>query len=599
VKTNDYTAIIILGMITGISSALSIEPFNLPLFAWISLWPLFYMADRFKNSWTKLFLAGASASFFLCLFAFYWVIYMFSVFGGIHWTVSTLLFIPYTLLLNLKFPLFMILFGIARRNQFKKHLPPGWFTAAAIALILDFTTPQVFDWYWGNLLAGNIFLAQIAEITGIYGLTFLLFAADYALFYRLLAIRRIFIHFFSSHSEIKFKWNSVLFHRRSWKRLHTHLRIWPSTGLLIFALLFGIYRKHYFETYQENLPSVRVALLQPNTPLERPGGKQVLTKPFIENIIANTIPELAEKAWKASEGRLDLIILPESSVPYYSTQDTIYTRTAGIYNELYDNTVKDLAVKYKSGIFLNEIAVEVINSGGKLYPVSYNASAFYTSGGIRSDTYYKRVLVAFGEYIPGFQIIDALGLSVLLPDAIRYIGFQRGKTSNAIQLSMPELNEQKPEVYSGESFPYSFIPLICYEVLFPEHVRSFFNEKQKPEFMVNITQDGWYGDTAETYQHYELGRIRSIEFRKALVRSTNSGSSGFVDLAGNYAEPLHGSSFSPLFEPYVQVADVPVDTNHYRTLYERFGNLWIAVILLMFAGHVIFHFFRRKLYAKK
>ena len=566
------------------------------MFAWISLWPLFYMAERFKNSWKKLFFAGASASFFLCLFAFYWVIYTFTVFGGIHWLISSAIFVPYTLLLNLKFPVFMILFGISRRNHLKKYLPPAWFTAATIALFSDFLTPQVFDWYWGNLLAGNNIIAQIAEITGIYGLTFLLFAADYALFYRLLSVRRIFIHLFHPGPKTAFRYSPVLLHGRAWKRLHTHLRIWPATGMLLFVILFGIYRKLYFEDYQKSLPTLRIALIQPNTPLERPGGVKVLTRQYIENIMNKIIPDLAEKAWNASGESLDLILLPESAVPYYTTQDTQITRGANLYSDSFRKMAENLALKYNTNVFLNEIAVEPIEVDQQLYPGMYNATAFFSRAGIRESTYYKRVLVAFGEYVPLFSILENIGLSGILPAAIRFSGFQHGSVSNTISVSSDKANSGK-SLNPGVKEIYSFIPLICYEVLFPEHVRSFFTEDQHPGFIVNLTQDGWYAKTAETYQHYELGRIRSIEFRKALARSTNTGTSGFVDLAGNYMIPVSGKTFSPLYEPYIQVGDLPVDNRSYITLYARFGNAWMLIILFLFFAHTAFHIFKRKFYA--
>ena len=553
------------------------------------------MAERFKNSWIKLFFAGASASFFLCLFAFYWVVYMFTVFGGIHPVVSSLIFIPYTLLLNLKFPVFMILFGISRKIKIKKFLPPAWFTAATIALLADFLTPQVFDWYWGNLLAGNNIIAQTAEITGIYGLTFILFAVDYALFYRLFSVRRLFFHFLQPGPKTSLKWMPVILHSHALKRMHTHLRIWPATGLLISAFIFGAYRKFYFESYQSKLPTLRIALIQPNTPLERPGGVNVLTRQFIESIISDTIPDLAEKAWVESKERLDLILLPESSIPYYTTQDTEITRNSHLYSEAFKKMAENLSTRYDTSVFLNEIAVEPIQVNNQLYPGLYNASAFFNRDGVRESTYYKRVLVAFGEYVPGFTIFEDFGMADLLPEAIRFSGFQRGPRSNTINIASSSLKKMDgSNSNSSERVIYSFIPLICYEVLFPEHVKSFFSNGQKVGFMVNITQDGWYGRTGETYQHYELGRIRSIEFRKALVRSTNSGTSGFVDLAGNYSIPFYGEKFSPLYESYIQIADVPVDENNYITLYARFGNLWILIILLMFIGHTAFHYIRRK-----
>ncbi|HMW59623.1 MAG TPA: apolipoprotein N-acyltransferase, partial [Leptospiraceae bacterium] len=95
--------------------------------------------------------------------------------------------------------------------------------------------------------------------------------------------------------------------------------------------------------------------------------------------------------------------------------------------------------------------------------------------------------------------------------------------------------------------------------------------------------DGWYGKTVETYQHFGLGRIRAIELRRAIVRSTNSGSSGFVNLSGDYVEPLLGPRLSGQEVEEVQVWDVPVNWVD-PTFYVRFGNLWILILAVGVAG---------------
>lgn len=78
-----------------------------------------------------------------------------------------------------------------------------------------------------------------------------------------------------------------------------------------------------------------------------------------------------------------------------------------------------------------------------------------------------------------------------------------------------------------------FLPLICYEVILPEFVREF-RTAGNPEFIVNLTNDKWYGATTESDQHMELGRLRSIELRRWMVRSTNSGISANIDHLGRF-----------------------------------------------------------------
>ena len=138
-----------------------------------------------------------------------------------------------------------------------------------------------------------------------------------------------------------------------------------------------------------------------------------------------------------------------------------------------------------------------------------------------------------------------------------------------------------------------YLPLICYEVLFPEYVRTFFDNSENPDFMVNQTQDGWFGNSIESFQHYELGRIRAIEYRRALVRCTNSGTSGFVDLAGNYATPLAGPVFTKQGMESFQVWDVPINRAP-LTFYARFGDWWMILVLIFFLVPACSRICRRK-----
>jgi apolipoprotein N-acyltransferase len=146
-----------------------------------------------------------------------------------------------------------------------------------------------------------------------------------------------------------------------------------------------------------------------------------------------------------------------------------------------------------------------------------------------------------------------------------------------------------PYGHSGEG---RFLPLICYEILDPEYVRDYVRSDGS-DFLVNITQDRWYGKTIETFQHYELGRIRAVETRKAIVRSTNSGTSGMVDIAGNYARPLVGPVFTGQEVEAVQIFEVPVHRNG-PTVFVRFGNQWMWIPALLFVLAFVARRFRRK-----
>lgn len=125
------------------------------------------------------------------------------------------------------------------------------------------------------------------------------------------------------------------------------------------------------------------------------------------------------------------------------------------------------------------------------------------------DSYDKSHLVPFGEFIPFQKWIP-------LKPVAAFKGFESGKGATTIQ---------------DEKIP-SFSPLICYEVIFPDQVTG----KPHPQWIVNVTNDGWYGDSAGPYQHFAQTRLRAIEEGVPVVRSANTGISGVIDPYGRVLE---------------------------------------------------------------
>lgn len=124
-------------------------------------------------------------------------------------------------------------------------------------------------------------------------------------------------------------------------------------------------------------------------------------------------------------------------------------------------------------------------------------------------TYDKTHLVPFGEFIPFQDLIP-------LKPVAAFKGFEAGKGAVTV---------------AHESLP-PFSPLVCYEVIFPDDVTA----KPRPAWMVNVTNDGWYGDSAGPYQHFAQTRLRAIEEGIPVVRSANTGISGIIDAYGRVIE---------------------------------------------------------------
>jgi apolipoprotein N-acyltransferase len=147
-------------------------------------------------------------------------------------------------------------------------------------------------------------------------------------------------------------------------------------------------------------------------------------------------------------------------------------------------------------------------------------------------------------------------------------------------MNMNQIKEYYKEKKIELELDGKFLPLICYEVILPEFVKKFY-KKEMPDFIVNITNDKWYGPTVETAEHLDLARIRSIEYRRWMVRSTMSGSSAFVDHLGRIVdekktEPLSVAHYGRL---------VPVIDSE-PTFYLKYGNLFVWIFLLLFLIYI-------------
>ena len=580
----------------GILSALSLEPFNFPLTTYPALWILFYQAQLQSLSVKRLLWLGFMAAFWLCVFGFYWTIYLFTVYGGLPLYLSVFTFIPYTFLLNLKIPFLMLALGILNRNKYRKLRLPSLILIPTVAVSLDFLLPQVFNWYWGNLIAGNPYFAQLAEYVGIHGLSFLLVFLSYGS-YKLLQGK---------------PWTSIYWHR--FKSAYRWKVASPIVVVAVLGLALGAYKKSSIEAMQSDLPHVTALTIQPNSPLEKYGEREV-TWPVIRDVMVKTIPSLADRAKEeAAKKDLDigLVVLPESAVPYFTTQDNFLTRKLPYgYRPEYEQMVLELAKQFDAEVFFNQNAFGISrdpNTGMPRRDV-FNSSALFARNGKRAGYYHKQILIAFGEQIPYAQFLEDTGLIMLVPESVRYSRFRPGELFTLLPYHSPDLEPEKPiEVrYNALSDPQAikteeiqnlqetledrqffptgqFMPLICYEVLSPDYIRDYFNENDaNPDFMVNITQDKWYGKTVESFQHFELGRIRAIETRRALLRSTNSGTSGMIDLAGNYATPEVGPELTGQEVEDFQIFRVPVNRAE-PTVYVTYGDSWFFLPFLALGG---------------
>ncbi len=181
----------------------------------------------------------------------------------------------------------------------------------------------------------------------------------------------------------------------------------------------------------------------------------------------------------------------------------------------------------------------------------YNSLIAFGAGGKPAAIYDKIHLVPFGEYLPLNAWLDAIGLE---PLTRRRGGFTVGPSPRPL-MALPNAP--------------AFAPLICYEAIFP---RAIIQGSERPSFLLNVTNDGWFGNTTGPRQHLHQARVRAVEEGLPLLRVANNGISAVVDGRGRI---LHRLELD-----VVGVIDARVPPAMAPTLYSRFGDLWFALMLI-------------------
>ncbi|MEQ1890181.1 MAG: apolipoprotein N-acyltransferase, partial [Alphaproteobacteria bacterium] len=189
--------------------------------------------------------------------------------------------------------------------------------------------------------------------------------------------------------------------------------------------------------------------------------------------------------------------------------------------------------------------------GNDPQPVHNSLAVVDGDGGVAS-IYDKTHLVPFGEYLPFPKILAAIGLKKLTVDLGSFAAGAGPKT-----LTAPGLP------------PFS--PLICYEAIFPGAVVDADN---RPAWLLNITNDAWFGDTGGPYQHLAQARMRAVEQGLPLVRAANTGISGVFDAFGRLRTAL------PLNHQGIIDAALPQAIP--ETFYALLGDTpYVALVLLL------------------
>lgn len=307
---------------------------------------------------------------------------------------------------------------------------------------------------------------------------------------------------------------------------------WVGPLLLVVIWFTGLGLAQIDWTQTAGAP-IRVSLVQGNIPQDEKWDPQQQAA-TMEKYLGLTRGE-----WYPQNGRKsDLVIWPETAVPAFYDQ----------VEESFLIPLRDEARRVGSDLLTG---IPVLDREKWEY---YNA---VISLGEEEGAYYKHHLVPFGEYLPLRKIFGALLQVMPLPVA----DFNSGR------LDQPLIR--------AAGYPVGIS--ICYEIIFGEEVIA---QLPQAAYLVNVSNDAWFGDSLAPHQHLEMARMRALETGRFLLRATNTGITAIIGPDGHVRE--HG----PQFETVVVRGEIEPRSG--ATPYVRWGN-WPVVIaaLLVVFGSVL------------
>jgi apolipoprotein N-acyltransferase len=500
----------VLALISGVLLFLAFPKFDQGWLAWVALVPLL-LSLRQANPRNAFYL-GMATGLVQFLGLIYWTAYTMRVYGHVPLIVAGSVLVLFAIILSLFTALFPPLVSLLCRRPWQLFvLAPG------LWILLEWLRTWIFTGFPWTLLGysqyDRLWVIQIADIFGVPGISALIVAFNAVLALALL-------------NWAEASWQDHPVGRK------TPVRAAAVMGVVLLATAaYASFRLQTVDSAAAKADPLKVAVVQGNIDqsVKWDAGFQVLTTAKYRKL-----------SLKAAQEGAELIVWPETALPFYMFHDKLLTEMVlqGIQSTDADFIIGSPAVEFKSN--------------GR--PDYFNRAYLISSDGSIAGQYDKVHLVPFGEYVPSF--LPFLGKMVA------HVGdFKAGQPGQTL-------------IWNGKPLGM----LICYEAIFPRLSRAMVNNGA--QLIVNITNDAWFGRTSAAYQHFAMSALRSVETRRFQMRAANTGISGFIDPAGRIlaASDLYVDA---TLTADVRLMDIP-------TLYSRWGD-WplVSASLLLAAASLL------------
>jgi apolipoprotein N-acyltransferase len=455
----------------------------------------------------------------------YWIYATMHIYGGLPPLVSWGILVLYALILGLYFALFAFLVAVVRRGSGRLlwaacSVPVLW---VAVEYLAAHLTCVPWD-QLGYSEVDNLWLTRLAPWTGVYGISFVL-------------------------AGVNAVWLGALF-ARSQRR---QLRFFAGSLALTCALQLGS-----FVDAAPQAAGAKAVMVQPDLTVgadmtdhneweDTPGDpswtrhtdqylrlSEARCTPYLMGMPQPT-PHPVRRFCIGPQTPTTLVLWPESPAPF---------RT---WDPRFQLLLQVLAAQTHA---TSVVGAPSVDAKGNLF----NAAIVTAPNGLSEGEYDKIHLVPWGEYVPFAKFFAFAGTLT------RNVGlFTHGTERKVFRLP------------DGHTFGV----FICYEAVFASEIRHFADNGA--QVLVNISDDGWYGDTSAPWQHLNMARMRAIENDRWILRDTNSGVTAAIDPLGRVTESIPRHTLDSLEADY--------GYRTHLTFYTRHGDMfaWLCEILAIAA----------------
>ena len=319
--------------------------------------------------------------------------------------------------------------------------------------------------------------------------------------------------------------------------------------LISFIFLLVILASNHFYGFQKiknseklytEFKDFKIKLISPKISIERffqPNNEEVIIEELIElsnpNILHNTV-----------------FIFPEGALAGVNL-DQLKS-----FKEMFSRNFSE-----KHTIIMGINTKKIIDNSSK----KYNSMVILDNKLNLISEYNKIKLVPFGEFLPFEKFFKKIGLKKI---SYGYESFSSGNDRNLIFLDDKNFN---------------FIPLICYEIIYSGKINL---KSDKTNFIINISEDGWFGNSIGPYQHFSHSIFRAIEEGKNIIRVSNNGISAYIDSNGLIIDKLKST--------HKGVIEINNYKNSKMTFFSKFGNKIFFYFILFYISLLFFNYKRER-----